>query len=503
VRDCDCQCAAAAGDSETRRKQGGRLAHNLTVQAGVTFMILLAVIAAVAYRVASLEERERGLRLAIDLGAVVKRAAIERRCELGEYRRSLRAWTPRPFVTAAIALVFIGVGAGMLFGAARMADPDTLIAWGASVGPRTTHGEWWRLLTSSFVHASALHLFINVVVLVQVGTLVERLAGRPAVAAVYLSAGVIAGLLDMSAHPVAVTVAASGALAGLYGLLTAVIAGQQVRLLVARYWPKPSSEQTIGEPINETAGWATGEPIGETDHDAAGCEPDLTIPIVELKALVVIGALFLLYSAIVSATELWGFAVGAAYGIALAQRVERQPSPRRVAAAAAIAAALAATVAWPLRNIADVKPEIARVIAAEEHTTRTYQAALDAFKKGRGSADAVVRVAERANVEELQAVDARLAALEHVPLEDQPIVSDARTYLKLRCDAWKLRADALRRVNAAAPRAPADDQPNGVRRLQREAQFRSNMTAMGRAESAERASQSAFERVRAPAPAAQ
>jgi hypothetical protein len=58
-----------------------------------------------------------------------------------------------------------------------------------------------------------------------------------------------------------------------------------------------------------------------------------------------------------------------------------------MAASAVIALACAA----PLRSIVDVKPEIARVVAVEEHTAAAYRAALDAFKKGRTTAEALAR----------------------------------------------------------------------------------------------------------------
>src|SRR5262249_13194422 len=161
------------------------------------------------------------------------------------------------------------------------------------------------------------------------------------------------------------------------------------------------------------------------------------IPRAEVKTIAAGGLLFALYTLTVTPPALWGFIVGAAYGVMLAPLAgDRLPTPRRLGAAGAIALTIAATCALPLRNMARVKPEIARVIAAEEHTTHSFQTALDAFNKGRGTADALARVADASNVAELQAVDARLAVLQHVPAEHQQLVTDARDYLHLRCEAW-------------------------------------------------------------------
>ncbi len=162
-----------------------------------------------------------------------------------------------------------------------------------------------------------------------------------------------------------------------------------------------------------------------------------------------------------------------------------------MAASAVIALACAA----PLRSIVDVKPEIARVVAVEERTAAAYQTALDAFKKGRTTAEALARLAEGTIMPALRTVDARLEGLGNVPAEDRPIVSDAREYVRLRCLSWRLRADAIRRTNAAPRRPPAGTVDAGGR-LQMEARFKSNLVAEGNAEGAERASLEAFQRIR-------
>src|SRR5581483_206797 len=52
------------------------------------------------------------------------------------------------------------------------------IHWGADFAPLTTTGDWWRLLTSAFVHFGFIHLALNMWVLLSVGRFTERLFGR-------------------------------------------------------------------------------------------------------------------------------------------------------------------------------------------------------------------------------------------------------------------------------------------------------------------------------------
>ena len=448
-------------------------------------LIAIVIIGVVAYRVASPEERERARKYVIDRLVVLKARAMRRDEEEDEFRAALRTRMPYAFVVSGLALLSVFLTAGLIFGAVPLADPNALIGWGANIGTRTTNGEWWRLLTACFVNAGLFQLIVNLLVVLQVGVLLERLVGRLVPAAVYISAGVATGLLDLSSHPIDVTVSSTGAVCGLYGLLAAIVITQQACDLLHRRTPAPAEDAEPAEPAQPAA------------------EADVQIPLIALKRIAIGGAVFLLYTAIVSGSGLWGVAVGLAYGAMLAPlRIDRRPTPKRVGIAAGIAACAAAVYAFPLRNIADVKPEIARVIAAEEHTSKTYQAAFDAFAKGRSTADALARIADGTNVAELKAVDSRLAALSHVPPEHAHLVSDAREYLKLRCESWRLRADAVRKSNAP-PRKGSDELANGHSRLQAEARFRSNLSAMGRAESAERASMEVFERLRTPAPQAQ
>ena len=184
-------------------------------------MLLLVILAALAFRMTSPEDRQRYLGIALVFVRQLRVAAAETEPER-EYRDSLRARTGRLLVTPALVAINVMVVAGILFSAGAIGDPDTLLAWGGSLGPRTTNGEWWRLVTSTFVHTGTLHLLVNVAVLIQIGAVLERLAGRLAFAGVYVAAGVFAGLVNLSSYPLAVTSGASAAIFGLYGLLLAI-----------------------------------------------------------------------------------------------------------------------------------------------------------------------------------------------------------------------------------------------------------------------------------------
>ena len=452
----------------------------------MNIIILLAVFAGLAYRITTPEDRARYVDLAMGHVRRLKVAAAEPGPEYDAFRGALRARSRHVFVTPAIVAINVMVVGGMLFGAGAVSEPATLVAWGASLGTRTTNGEWWRLVTSTFVHTGTLHLLVDVAVLIQLGTVLERLAGRLMFAGVYLSAGVFAGLVGISSYPVAVTTGASGAIFGLYGLFLASLTWQLIDELIWRLSQRRRED-----------------PDGDDGSDAdERVESGVTIPLIAMKRLGIGAAVFLVYSALnglAHTPEFTGLVVGLIYGLVLGRRVRHEnPRTRPLGAAMAATVVIAVMCAVPLRHLADVTPEILRVLATEERTAATFVTARDAFKKQRLTAEALAQLAERTIVPELQAADARLKALEHVPLEHQGLVTDARDYLRLRSTSWMARAAAIRRMDTDprhAPGAAAD----AVWRLQVEARFRSNATATGKAESAERASLEAFSRFKSAA----
>ena len=163
------------------------------------------------------------MRRAVLISRELVAMARENYADLAPFRAMLRARTKYLFLTPVLVAITVGLFIAMIVGPGALTAPETLIAWGANFGPRTTNGGWWRLLASTFIHVSFVRMVIEVVVLAQLGMFLERLVGRALLATVFVSAGLLAGLINVSAYPMAVTGGTSGAIFGLYGLLLASI----------------------------------------------------------------------------------------------------------------------------------------------------------------------------------------------------------------------------------------------------------------------------------------
>ncbi len=103
------------------------------------------------------------------------------------------------------------------FGGIRI---DTLVDFGAKWGPGILqNGEWWRLVTATFLHGNLMHIGFNMWVLLDMGPQVEELFQTPKFLVMYLVAGINGFLLSLFWNPGGVSVGASGAILGLVGVL--------------------------------------------------------------------------------------------------------------------------------------------------------------------------------------------------------------------------------------------------------------------------------------------
>src|ERR671939_386096 len=88
---------------------------------------------------------------------------------------------------------------------------------GALWGPAVEHGDWWRLLTSAFLHYGPIHLFMNMLALYWFGTALELRLGAARYLALYLVSGLAGSAGALLVDPLVPTVGASGAIFGILG----------------------------------------------------------------------------------------------------------------------------------------------------------------------------------------------------------------------------------------------------------------------------------------------
>jgi len=117
--------------------------------------------------------------------------------------------------------VFLGL---VLISGQVMWFPTQLLAeMGANYGPWTASGEWWRLWSSLFLHGGLLHLLFNLLVLANIGIILEPWLGHVRFTVLYLLAGGIASWTSLTMNMNVVSVGASGAVFGLYGFFLALL----------------------------------------------------------------------------------------------------------------------------------------------------------------------------------------------------------------------------------------------------------------------------------------
>lgn len=114
-------------------------------------------------------------------------------------------------------------------------NQNILVYFGSSTPIRIlVFGEWWRVVTSIFVHVTVLHLLLNMWCLWNLGLFGEPLLGRPGLIAVYLLTGA-AGMLQslvvsLFTGQLSVVAGASGAVFGIAGILIVLLSNRKLAL---------------------------------------------------------------------------------------------------------------------------------------------------------------------------------------------------------------------------------------------------------------------------------
>ena len=154
-------------------------------------------------------------------------------------RARSRRGTPSQ-ATWALLAINIGVFGWMILHGVSVTSPtpDDLVRFGANATDYVLAGQWYRLLTATFVHVGIIHLATNMWCLYNLGLLGEPLLGKWGLVATYLITGVAGNLLSLLVNvlhgDLSVGAGASGAVFGIAGILIVLLSNKQL--------PIPSSE---------------------------------------------------------------------------------------------------------------------------------------------------------------------------------------------------------------------------------------------------------------------
>ncbi|MGV1047477.1 MAG: rhomboid family intramembrane serine protease [Solirubrobacterales bacterium] len=102
----------------------------------------------------------------------------------------------------------------------------TIYDLGGFFGPSVAEGDWWRLITSGFVHVNVLHIAFNMVLLYFLGRLLEPALGTPRFVALYFASLLAGSLGVVILDPNTLSAGASGAIFGLAGATFVIARGR-------------------------------------------------------------------------------------------------------------------------------------------------------------------------------------------------------------------------------------------------------------------------------------
>lgn len=337
------------------------------------------------------------------------------------FHRTLLGLTPRIFITHTIVGLNVAAFIALALLGVHPWSPTvaSLVQWGANYGPLTTDGQWWRLLSATFIHIGVLHIAMNMYVLWGVGQFVERLVGRAGLVVLYLLSGLAGSLASTWWNPLVVSAGASGAVFGVYGALLGFLLRQR-RAIPTQVLSRLRSGAIIFLGLNLMLGFSI--------------------------------------EGIDMAAHLGGLVGGFLCGLALSHPLRRDAARRRWlrnGATALVGAALVLAAIVVLPRI----PEDPRVAAAHkqflEEAQQLERRCLDRWAGGqRRHERGEINDAELATLLEGKVMPCWRALVKKLRLPDEPpkeqraAVERLKRYLALRRQAWQLQVEALRQKDA-------------------------------------------------------
>jgi membrane associated rhomboid family serine protease/Flp pilus assembly protein TadD len=133
--------------------------------------------------------------------------------------------TPSFLITAGLIALNVMVFLIMVLRGVSPFAPSSqqMIAFGADFGPLTLNGQWWRLVTSMFLHFGIVHIGLNMWCLWNLGRAAEQLMGRASYLLAYFVSGIFSSITSVYWHPMGASAGASGAIFGMAGVLVSYV----------------------------------------------------------------------------------------------------------------------------------------------------------------------------------------------------------------------------------------------------------------------------------------
>lgn len=158
--------------------------------------------------------KEEGLDLFVKLTQEIAKTNEENNIKADDIFRK-----KQPIVT----YILIGINVLLFLSMYLFGDGSTsvltLIKFGANYAPLIKAGEYYRLITSGFLHIGLIHLFFNMYALYAVGSQLENFIGKIKYIIVYIVSLIAGNIMSMLFSSGSVSAGASGAIFGLFGAL--------------------------------------------------------------------------------------------------------------------------------------------------------------------------------------------------------------------------------------------------------------------------------------------
>ena len=292
---------------------------------------------------------------------------------------------------------------------------QTLIAWGANYGPQTLGGEWWRLVTATFVHIGVIHLALNMWVFWNLGPLVERLVGNVGFLVLYFVSGVCGSLASVYWRPEVLSAGASGAVFGVFGALMGFI------VLRSDSVPK----QVLADLRNS-------------------------------------GLTFLGYNLVFGfsiqgidmAAHLGGLTSGFLCGLVMSQRLDfatwTSRTLRNLWAAGLGGGVVLVAVAFAPQAPADLSAELEGFAEVQDHVIKAFQVMQTESQTDKLSSEEFAAAIEQQVLPPWCSLRERFESLRNIPRQEQRRISLMTQYLRARQESWEWLVKALRSNDQAS-----------------------------------------------------